>query len=55
MSRKIVKSIDVVFLEYQLVDDGDKIEKASSFTEIPIIIDPVVPPIVHANHGGELQ
>ena len=55
MSRKIVRSKDVVFLEDQLVDDGDKVEKASSSIEIPIRIDPVVPLIMHANHGGELQ
>ena len=54
MSRKIVRSRDVVFLEDQLVDDGDKVEKASSFFEIGIRIDVVVPPTVHANHGGEL-
>ena len=30
LSRKIVRSRDVVFLEDQLVDDGDKVEKASS-------------------------
>ena len=55
MSMKIVRSRDVVFLEDQLVDDGHKTKKASSSTEIPIIIDPVVPPTMHANHGGELQ
>ena len=55
MSRKIVRSRDVVFLEDQLVDDGDNVEKASSSIEIPIIINLVVPPIVHANHKGELQ
>ena len=55
MNRKTVKSIDVVFLEDQLVDDGDKVEKACSSAEIPIRIDPIVPPTVHANHGGELQ
>ena len=49
--QEIVKSRDVVFLEDQLVDDGDKVEKTSSSAEIPIIIDPVVPPTVHANHG----
>ena len=54
LSRKIVRSRDVVFLEDQLVNDGDKVEKASSSVEIPIRIDPVVPPTVYANHGGEL-
>ena len=44
-----------MFLEDQLVDDGDKGEKASSFAEIPIRIDPIIPPTVYANHGGELQ
>ena len=43
-----------MFLEDQLVD-GDKVEKASSSTEIPIRIDLVVPPTVYANHRGELQ
>ena len=55
LSRKIVRSRDVVFLKDQLLDDGDKVEKASSFTEIVIRIDPMVPPTVHANHRGELQ
>ena len=55
MSRKVVRSRDVVFLEDQLVDDDDKVEKASSYAEIPIRIDRVVPPTVHANHEGELQ
>ena len=54
-SRKIIRSRDVVFLENQLVDDGDKVEKDSSFAEIQIRIDPVVPPTVYANHMGELQ
>ena len=54
ISKKIVRSRDVVFLEDQLVDDGDKVEKVSSSLEIPIRIDLVVPPIVLANHGGEL-
>ena len=44
-----------MFLEDQLVDDGDKVEKASSSIEIAIRIDPMVPPTVHANHKGELQ
>ena len=52
MSKKIVRSRDIVFLEDQLVDDGDKVEKASSYAEIPIRIYPFVPPIVHTNHGG---
>ena len=34
---------------------GDKVEKASSCAEIPIIIDPVVPPTVYVNPRGELQ
>ena len=55
MIMKIVKSRDVVFLEDQLVDDGDKVEKASSYVEIPNRIDPVVPPIVHASHGGKVM
>ena len=55
MNRKIVRIKDVVFLEDQLVDDDDKVEKASSSIEIPIRTDPFVLPIVHANHGGELQ
>ena len=54
MSRKIVRSRDVVFLEDQLVDDGDKVEKSSSSAEILIRIDPTVPPTVHVNHGEEL-
>ena len=54
MSKRIVKSRDVVFIEDQLVDDGDKVEKASSSTEISIRIDLFVPPTGHANHEGEL-
>ena len=44
-----------MFLEDQLFDDGNKVEKASSSVEITIRIDPVVPPTVYANLGGELQ
>ena len=44
-----------MFLEDQLVDVGDKVEKVSSSAEIPIRIDLVVPPTMYANHGGELQ
>ena len=54
MTRKIVRSKDVVFLKDQLVDDGDKVEKASFSNEIPIRINPFVPPTMHANLGGEL-
>ena len=43
INRKIVRSKYVVFIEDQLVDDGDKVGKDSSFAKIPIIIDPVVP------------
>ena len=35
LSRKIVKSRDVVFLEDQLVDDGDRVEKSSSSCNTP--------------------
>ena len=42
MSKKIDRRRDVVFIENQLVDDGDKVEKASSSTKIPIRIDPIV-------------
>ena len=53
MSIKIARSRDV-FLEDQLVDDGDKVKKASSSTQIPIRIDPS-PPTMHANIGGKAQ
>ena len=43
-----------MFLEDQLVDDGDKVKKANSSAEIPIIIDPVSP-TMHANNGGKSQ
>ena len=55
MSRKIVRSRDFVFIEDQPVDNGDKVEKSSSSTDILIRIDPVVPLTMYANHGGELQ
>ena len=32
-----------------------RLRKLVLFAEILIRIDPVVPPTVHANHGGELQ
>ena len=44
-----------MFIEDQLIDDGDKVEKASSSTEIPINIDPIVLSTMHANYGEELQ
>ena len=55
ISRKIAKNKDTVFPEYQLIDDGDKVEKSSSFAKIPIIIDRVVPPTMHANHGASYK
>ena len=51
MSKKIVISRVVMFIEDQFVDNGDKVEKASSSVEILIRIDPVVLPTMHANHG----
>ena len=53
MSTKIARSKDV-FLEDQLVDDSDKVKKASSSAEIPIRIDQV-PPTMHANNEGKTQ
>ena len=44
-----------MFLEDQLINYGDKVEKASSSCAIVIRIDQVVPPTVHATHGEELQ
>lgn len=43
-----------MFLEDQLVDDDDKIEKASSSVEVPVRIDSVFPHTMHTEHGGEL-
>ena len=43
------------FLKTKLVEDGDKVEKASSSAKIPIKIDLVISPIGYSNHGGELQ
>ena len=54
VTKKIVRSRDVVFLEDQLVSDDDKVEKASSSAEIPVRLD-TVPPVVPTNHGGEVQ
>ena len=53
MSKKILRNRNVVFLEDKLVVDVNKVEKASYSAEIPIRINPIVPPTVHANHRGE--
>ena len=39
MSKKIVRSRDIVFLEDQFVGDDDKVEKASCSVEIPARLD----------------
>ncbi|KAL6350377.1 hypothetical protein AAG906_004328 [Vitis piasezkii] len=45
VNKKLIRSRDVVFLENQLLDDIDKVEKPKSFVNIPISVDPVSPPI----------
>ena len=48
-----MRNRNVVFLEDKLVVDVNKVEKASPSAEIPIRINPIVPPTVHASHRGE--
>lgn len=51
MTRKLIRSKDVVFLEDQIVGDTEKSDESQSSPEIPIILTSVSPPVVLDNHG----
>ncbi|URD73988.1 hypothetical protein MUK42_36205 [Musa troglodytarum] len=53
VNKKIVRSRDVVFLEDQLFDNGDTVEKPETSVYIPWSSGPVPPPIVHDDHGRD--
>ncbi|URE40384.1 hypothetical protein MUK42_35170 [Musa troglodytarum] len=53
VNKKIVRSRDVVFLEDQLFDNGDTVEKPETSAYIPWSLGLVPPPIVHDDHGGD--
>ena len=55
VNKKIIRSRDVVFLEDQLFDDGDNIEKPETSVYIPWSLGPVPSPVVHDDHGGDEQ
>ena len=55
MNKKLIKSRDVVFLEDQLLDDIDKIEKPKSSINIPIRVDPIPPSVLQDDHGRVAQ
>ena len=54
MTKKIVRSRDVVFLEDQVTRDNNKAEEASSSTEIPSSFD-ATPPSMSHDHGGDTE
>ena len=55
MNKKLIKSRDVVFIEDQLLDDIDKIEKPKSSINIPIRVDPIPPSVLQDDHGRVAQ
>ena len=52
VKKKIVRSWDVVFIEDETIKDIGKPEKPKTTTP-KIVLDPVNPPLVHDNHGGD--
>ena len=54
MTKKIVRSRDVIFLKDQVTRDNDKTEEASSSTEIPSSLD-ATPPAMSHDHGGDTK
>ncbi|KAF7130883.1 hypothetical protein RHSIM_Rhsim10G0164600 [Rhododendron simsii] len=55
VDRKLVRSNDVVFFEDQTIEDLDKNEKPTPSHEYPVNLDPIPPPIVHDDYGGDVQ
>ena len=55
VNKKIIRNKDVVFLEDQLFDDGDKVEKPESSVDTPMSSHTCPPPVVHDDHGGDEQ
>lgn len=55
VGRKLVRSNDVVFYEDQTIEDLDKNEKPTPSHEYPMNLDPIPPPMVHDDYGGDVQ
>ena len=55
VERKMVRSRDVVFIEDQTIEDFDRDQMPSTSREYPVDLDPIPPPIVHNDHGGDEQ
>jgi hypothetical protein len=52
IKKKIVRSRDVVFIEDEIIQDIGKLEKPKATTP-QVVLDPVNPPLVHDDHGGD--
>ncbi|KAF7129225.1 hypothetical protein RHSIM_Rhsim10G0050800 [Rhododendron simsii] len=55
VDKKLVRSNDVVFFEDQTIEDLDKNEKPTPSHEYPVNLDPIPPPMVHDDYGGDVQ
>ena len=52
VTRKLIKSRDVVFLKDQIIGDVEKSDESQSSPEILIIQISISPPVVHDDHEG---
>ena len=55
LNKKIIRSRDVVFLEDQIFEDCDKVQKQKSPANVPVSTSSVPSPIVHDDHGRDEQ
>ena len=55
MNKKIIRRKDVVFIENQLFDDGDNVEKLKTSVYISWSLGSVLLLVVHDDHGGDEQ
>ncbi|KAF7150406.1 hypothetical protein RHSIM_Rhsim02G0169900 [Rhododendron simsii] len=55
LTRKLVRSNDVVFFEDQAIEDLDKNEKPTPSHEYPVNLDLIPPLMVHDDYGGDVQ
>ena len=54
IKKKIVRNRDVVFIEYETIQDIGKPEKPKATTP-QAVLDQVNPPLMHDNHGGVMM
>uniref|UniRef100_A0A803NFN3 Retroviral polymerase SH3-like domain-containing protein n=1 Tax=Cannabis sativa TaxID=3483 RepID=A0A803NFN3_CANSA len=55
LNKKIIRSKDAVFLEDQMFEDSDKVQKKKSHVNVLVSTSAVPSPIVHDDHEGDEQ